>query len=62
MRVFVCFIVYMFKMFVAIFLFLISNCYNVLGQDFVVKGQDFVVKGQDFVVKGQDFGVFSVEC
>ena len=55
MRVFVCFIVYMFKMFVAIFLFLISNCYNVLGQD-------FVVKGQDFVVKGQDFGVFSVEC
>ena len=47
-RMFVCFIVYMFKMFVAIFLFLISNCYNVLGQD--------------FVVKGQDFGVFSVEC
>jgi hypothetical protein len=75
-RVFVCFIVYMFKMFVAIFLYLISCSYEFLrqdfavkgqdfavkGQDFAVKGQDFAVKGQDFAVKGQDFRVFSVEC
>ena len=54
-RMFVCFIVYMFNMFVSVFLYLISYSYKVFRQD-------FVVKGQDFVVKGQDFGVFSVEC
>ena len=47
-RMFVCFIVYMFNMFVSVFLYLISYIYKVFRQD--------------FVVKGQDFGVFSVEC
>ena len=42
-------------MFVAVFLYLISCGYSILGQD-------FAVKGQDFAVKGQDFRVFSVEC
>ena len=48
MRVFVCFIVYMFNMFVDVFYYLKSICYEISRYIFVVSRYIFVVKCATF--------------